>query len=263
MEIYKNKVIIYVAITYLLSWLIWLSLIINNFVEPKVLITLGTFIPSVIGISLYMKLNHISLRKYIKRQFNFKLKINNYLIIFILPLLIIGIAYAMMRFFEIETPNVSYVWYELPLVFVTILFLMGPIGEEFGWRGYLYPVIKEKYSLFQTSLIIGVIWSIWHLPLFFIHGALQNEFTKLYGIGLSIIGYLFYTIILSFLISVYYEKTNRSIVTPLIMHTMANLSIGYLPIVFNKNGALIQLSVMLVVSIIIFLKNYKIITKKP
>lgn len=260
MEIYKNKATLFISITYFLSWLIWGLLFINEFANPKVLITLGTFIPSVIGVWLYMRLNHVNLSIYFKRQFNFKLKVKHYLIIFVLPLLIIGIAYVIMRFFKIETPSASYAWYELPLVFVTILCLMGPIGEEFGWRGYLYPIIKEKYSLLQTSMIIGVVWSIWHLPLFFIQGALQNEFTKLYGIGLSILGYTFYTLILSFLMSVYFEKTNRSIVTPLIMHTMANLSIGYLPLVFNKNGALIQLSVMFLVSLIIFIKNYKIIT---
>jgi membrane protease YdiL (CAAX protease family) len=74
---------------------------------------------------------------------------------------------------------------------------------------------------------------------------------------------LFYTICLSFLISVYFEKTKRSIVTPLVMHTMANLSIGLIPLVFNQTGALIQLSLMFLFVVVIYIKNRSWINKKP
>jgi len=249
--------------TYTLSWMIWsLSFLVKN-IEPSVFITIGTLVPSMIGIFLYFKINHVPVKTFMQIQFKFKLKAKNYIMIIGLPLIVILIAYGFMRLINLETPNLSYSWFELPIVFITILFLMGPFGEEFGWRGYLHPILKEKYTLFQTSLILGLIWSMWHLPLFFIEGALQHEFIKIYGIGLSLAGYLLYTIMLSFWIGVFFEKTKRSIITPLILHTMANLAIGYLPLVFNQSGAIIQGSIMFIISVMIVIKNHQLLTKKP
>lgn len=263
MEKYKNRILIFIGLSYFLSWMIWLPLFINDTIKPSYLITIGTFIPSIVGIFLYFKTHNTNIKTFLKEHFKFRMKLKYYLSIFLLPLAIVLSAYVLMRLLNLAVPDISYLWYEIPIVFITIIFLMGPLGEEFGWRGYLFPVLKEKYSVFQTSIMIGFIWTLWHLPKFFIEDVLQNEFTKLYGIGLSLIGYLFYTICLSFLISVYFEKTKRSIVTPLVMHTMANLSIGLIPLVFNQTGALIQLSLMFLFVVVIYIKNRSWINKKP
>ena len=41
----------------------------------------------------------------------------------------------------------------------------GPLGEEGGWRGYLLPRLLEQGGEARASLIIGVIWALWHLPI--------------------------------------------------------------------------------------------------
>lgn len=41
----------------------------------------------------------------------------------------------------------------------------GPLGEEGGWRGYLLPRLLEQGSEARASLVIGVIWALWHLPI--------------------------------------------------------------------------------------------------
>ena len=42
------------------------------------------------------------------------------------------------------------------------------VGEELGWRGYALPLLLEKRSAVTASLILGLIWGVWHLPTFVI-----------------------------------------------------------------------------------------------
>lgn len=52
--------------------------------------------------------------------------------------------------------------------FPLYLFVGGPLGEEFGWRGYALPRLLANQSVFRSGLVVGVIWALWHLPLFWI-----------------------------------------------------------------------------------------------
>jgi membrane protease YdiL (CAAX protease family) len=59
----------------------------------------------------------------------------------------------------------------LPLTFV-----VGPFGEELGWRGYLLPRLLEKFHPIKFSLLIGIIWACWHLPLFLFYDLHVDHF---------------------------------------------------------------------------------------
>ena len=55
-------------------------------------------------------------------------------------------------------------WYLIIPPFALILFIAGPLCEETGWRGYLQPLVMERCGLIVSSLIIGTIWTFWHIP---------------------------------------------------------------------------------------------------
>ena len=46
-------------------------------------------------------------------------------------------------------------------------FMLGPFGEEFGWRGYLLPRCVRKLGVVPALLLVGVIWGVWHWPLLY------------------------------------------------------------------------------------------------
>jgi membrane protease YdiL (CAAX protease family) len=55
-----------------------------------------------------------------------------------------------------------------PLVLWLLLIVINGFGEETGWRGYLLPHLQRRWSPLVSSLVVGVVWSAWHIPAFFI-----------------------------------------------------------------------------------------------
>ncbi|MGB2964525.1 MAG: type II CAAX endopeptidase family protein [Anaerolineales bacterium] len=110
----------------------------------------------------------------------------------------------------------------LYLVMVVLMPWNGPVGEEFGWRGYALPKLQNKYGPLTASLIIGSIWGIWHLPSFFnpigVVGAITTK------LGLGFIGiYMLGTIANSIFMTWLYNKTNQSaLIAGIIWHAAIN-----------------------------------------
>ena len=59
----------------------------------------------------------------------------------------------------------------VPLIFLTMI--LGGGLEELGWRGVAQPMLERRFNRITSAAIVGVLWALWHLPLFFIHGVPQ------------------------------------------------------------------------------------------
>jgi membrane protease YdiL (CAAX protease family) len=66
-------------------------------------------------------------------------------------------------------------WRVIFVLFLFTLLFGGPLGEEIGWRGYTLPRLLVNRNALLASLIVGVLWGLWHLPLFWIQGSLQAD----------------------------------------------------------------------------------------
>ena len=55
--------------------------------------------------------------------------------------------------------------------------LLGPMGEEFGWRGLALPLLQRRFAPFWASLILGVVWAVWHAPAFVMSGTPQSAWS--------------------------------------------------------------------------------------
>jgi CAAX protease family protein len=113
--------------------------------------------------------------------------------------------------------------------FVVILFTGGPVQEEFGWRGYALPRLQGRFNALVSSIIVGFMWGLWHLPYFLI----GTELTYAYGIIPQIIT----AILLSILLTWLFNNTGGSILVSLIFHNMFNLSNDMFPALRTQLGS--------------------------
>jgi membrane protease YdiL (CAAX protease family) len=87
-------------------------------------------------------------------------------------------------------------------------------GEEVGFRGYALPRLAARLGLGGASLVLGVVWAVWHLPLFFIPGTGSD--------GQSFPIYLMYVTALSVFLTWLYWRTEGSLLLVMIAHASVN-----------------------------------------
>jgi membrane protease YdiL (CAAX protease family) len=124
---------------------------------------------------------------------------------------------------------------------------MGPLGEEAGWRGFALKRMLRNSTPMKSAVLLGIVWSLWHLPLFFISGTTQNALS-IYGLFPALLGYLLYTVMISVLITLLYVMSNGSVLGSILLHTMGNLSLGIVPLILSKSGGVVLLTVLSITS---------------
>jgi len=145
-------------------------------------------------------------------------------IIVLLPLavLLAGIGLAQLMgsteaTFQIESSLFPQWWSVIPLA-LFILFL-GPIPEEIGWRGYLLDGLTPRMPGWKASLIVAIVWSLWHVPLFFIEGYPLRE--KL-GDPAALALYFALLFPMSQVYTWVFYRTGRSILAAILFHFFIN-----------------------------------------
>ncbi len=189
----------------------------NQFIS-ELLIVLSAWTSTIVFLCLFQKwYPHCNRKDFIKSLF--QQKINMMLIIWIIllqcTLFIITIATIKMIWnvpiFElIETS-----WTTLLIMFGYNL-ILGPLGEELGWRGFLFNELRKDFNLVKSAIIVGVAWGFWHAPLWLIASDLT---------GVQLLQYIIYFLIsiisVSIIISVFYSL-NHNLLIPILIHQLFN-----------------------------------------
>jgi membrane protease YdiL (CAAX protease family) len=94
-------------------------------------------------------------------------------------------------------------------------------GEEIGWRGFALPALAKRIGLAWASLVVGVVWALWHLPLFFLAGSGST--------GQSFPLYLLHVTALSVAMAWLYWRSAGSLLLVMLMHASVNNTTGVVP----------------------------------
>ncbi|MGH4052575.1 MAG: lysostaphin resistance A-like protein [Clostridium sp.] len=236
---------LFLLYTFSITWACWSIIIIgNNYFNvlwygeslswiPYIIGGLGPAISSYI---IYRQFNEeFDERSFVKFVFGSKINIKSWLIFglyFIWRFFMIWFA------FEIKKPiSMLNLFINLPLII--------PLGglEELGWRGILQPKLEKVFNYLPSVLIVGVIWSIWHLPLWLMKGTVQS--------GFPFVLYLLSGMVLTVSYTTLYKYT-KNIFLCVISHAWFNDCIG-LALYTGNNGAL-QLNLNWKVSVVFLIE---------
>lgn len=123
--------------------------------------------------------------------------------------------------------------------------------EELAWRGYALPRLEKKFGVAKATVIIGILWAVFHLPLFLVKGG--------HPAGYPIWLYAFMIAAFVFPFTALYNATGGSILLPHLLHQTLNASVEAIPVypVAAKTLAPIAISIVLMSVVSLALSKWK------
>jgi uncharacterized protein len=105
-------------------------------------------------------------------------------------------------------------WKAIAIVFAGMFVLGGGVGEEPGWRGFLLPELRKSFGPVSASLLVAIAWFTWHLPLFWVSGATQQDL----HVTMFALGIVSYTFLMTWVA----ERSANSTLLAMLFHASAN-----------------------------------------
>jgi membrane protease YdiL (CAAX protease family) len=238
-----------ITISFISSWIISLiiylinHLAIGQIAYSPMLVAISAItalLPAYIVSSIYSPIPGI--REHLATYIPTRENLGYYLfaLLFIPSIWLLGMF--MSRGLGMRIPNPAYAIVDVRSVgMIFLIFSMnaihGGLSEEPGWRGFALPRLQGRFSSLTSSIILGVLWAIWHAPARF--GGIEAKTLEDTLIEWVLI--LFVTVIITW----FYNRTKGSILVAALFHASMNTTGGFLP---GSLGA-----IMLLIASMIFL----------
>ncbi|MFM9910781.1 MAG: CPBP family intramembrane glutamic endopeptidase [Chitinophagaceae bacterium] len=214
---------------------------------------LMTFCPLLAAVMLVYKRQKMQgVKELLKQSFDFK-KINNkkwYVpIVFLLPTIAL-LSYWYVKFTGALLPLPALSLLSICIFF--IVYFIGAIGEEIGWSGYIINPMQNKYGALKASIIVGIIWAVWHIIPYY-----QAHQTTTW-----IIWQCISTVLLRIIMVWIFNNAGKSVFAMVLFHTMINISPYLIPNYgAHYNPFIFCMLLMIVVIIIVFCCDAKTLAR--
>ena len=256
MKKYKYRPVLFFVLAYLFTWMFWIPAIFVPENIGIILMLIGLIAPAVISTIFVLASDSEALKQDLKNKvFGFyKVKWQNVMLAIIVfaAIIVASILLSLLFGQSIEqfafTEDFSFTGVGIAGAFITIL--VASIIEEVGWKGYCEDSIGDYMNWFWESMIFGVLWSLWHLPLLFIPGTYQAGLmvNPLYVVNFFISG-----VPMGFIITWVYLVSDRSILACMIFHLFVNFMQE--KIAMTPETKCVETIVVTIATIIIVLAN--------
>lgn len=104
---------------------------------------------------------------------------------------------------------------------IVLALILAPIIEELGWRGYGMDSLRAGFGAVPASLVFGVLWSLWHVPLVLLHGTYQRELYEMEN-PLFLANFFVGAVPVAIVANWFYYRSGRSIPMSMVFHSALN-----------------------------------------
>ena len=134
------------------------------------------------------------------------------------PMLLYLAALALAVLLGGQPPSLGSLIGVLPIVGIITVYMVFfvALGEEVGWRGYALPALQARYGALVSSAILGALWCLWHLPLFFNPDLHYSDLPFLLQLAFQIPAAILFTWV--------FNSTGGSVLIAILMHAVLNAS---------------------------------------
>jgi uncharacterized protein len=162
----RSPLVSFFVLTYALSWGLGALFAGVPLIAPDRLFGAGPLVAALLVAAVAE--GRAGLRDLGRRLVRWRVGLRWYAVVLVLPVVLVGVTVALIPMFG----GTALDWTKRPelaptallLVILLLVPLAVPLGEEVGWRGFALPRLLAVRSPLTATLILGVIWSLWHLP---------------------------------------------------------------------------------------------------
>lgn len=234
----RHPLVGFFVLAYAASWLAWLPYILSadglrvlDFRFPQLLGSsqiLGVLPGAYVGplgaalLVTAMTGGRDGLRRWRQRLFRMRVRWYWYLIVLTgVPTLLVGGTLMLPgAAAALRTPSVAIVAAYLPMLLVQVL--TTGLAEEPGWRDFALPLIQRRHGAALGTLILGLVWGCWHLPLFFTSWSLAGTRPGTAHWWITVGVFLTMAVAISYLITWVFNHTRESLPVALLLHASNN-----------------------------------------
>lgn len=207
----RSPLVAYFVIVFGIEWLLVFAL--STLVPSMIALLIGSWLPNIIGV-LITGIAHG--RKGIREMFSkillWRIHIKWYFVAALLPVTLVFFSIWLYKLMGNSVPDYAPLE-QIPLIFLISLFT-GALGEELGWRGTALPRLQARWNALRSSLLLGVLWGLYHLPSFLISGLPLQE--------APLIPFMLIALGLTFLVTWTFNHTRGSLITVFLYHFAFN-----------------------------------------
>jgi membrane protease YdiL (CAAX protease family) len=228
----RHPLVAFFLLAYAISWLIELPVILAHLQngaglgDGTLLLFLGSFGPSLAAVILTAASEgSAGVRALLGRLLPWRVSL-----VWILIALYGFLALGLPAITLLGAASVSEVLAQLPLALVAVpvnaltsFLVLGPLGEELGWRGYALPRLQAAYGALAGSGVLGLLWAYWHAPLM-----LFPEWRGDLPVGAFLIVYPLYTIPLTIIFAWVFNGSGGSVFVTTALHAAFNYTVFFL-----------------------------------
>lgn len=261
---YIYKPVRFYITTFAITWLFWaLAIMFNEGTSLYLFMFLGLIAPASVAIATVLSSKNAALKQDLKRKLIsfYRLKPLNIVLAVVVFAAIVVVSIIVSVAFGGSLSQLSFTddfSFSIGGASALLTILLASVIEEVGWRGYGEDSVAAYHSWFTESIIFGIVWACWHLPLFWIPGTYQCGLREM-GFG-YMLNFLLSIVPLGFITTWVYVKNNRSMLASIIFHLFVNTMQE--KIAMTPDTKCVESFVVLAVAIIIVATNKEMFFEK-